>query len=389
MKSASRPAAASRAPMGASIRLGRVLGTEIGLHYSWFLIAILITFSLAAHFRLENPSWTPPAAWGSAIVAGVLFFASLIVHELSHAAVARSRGIPVRAITLFALGGVAHIDKDAADPKTEFWMGIVGPITSAVIGGLSLAGAAVLGWSPGMSEPSAPLTAILKWLGYINLGLAAFNLVPGFPLDGGRVLRAVLWSRSGDRLSATRQAARVGQAVAAGLMALGVLQFLSGSGGLWLMLVGWFLLDAAQASYAQVAATAALASLRVGDVMSRDCASVDGTETLSQFVDEHLLRTGRRCFFVREDGHVAGLITPHEVKGVERQRWDRTTVHEVMKPLDRIRSVSPDAPASEALEKLGREDVNQLAVMRDGHLEGVISRSELIQVLQTRAELHI
>jgi Zn-dependent protease/predicted transcriptional regulator len=375
--------------MHAHIRLGRILGTEIGLHYSWFVIALLITFSLAARFQHMNPSWTTAVVWGSAVVAGVLFFASLIVHELSHAAVARSRGIPVRAITLFALGGVAHIDKESADPRTEFWMGIVGPITSALIGALSLGAAAVLGWTPEVSEPAEPSVAILKWLGYINLGLAAFNLLPGFPLDGGRVLRAALWWRGGDQLRATRQAARVGQAVAFGLMLLGLFQFFAGAGGLWLAVIGWFLLEAAQASYAQVAATAALGRLRVDEVMSRDCPAVSGAQTLQQFVDDHLLRTGRRCFFVQDDGHVAGLITPHEVKEVDRHAWDRTTVQEAMRPLDRILSVAPDAPASEALEMLGRENVNQLPVMRDGRLEGVVSRGELIQVLQTRAELNM
>lgn len=376
--------------MRAHIRLGRILGTEIGLHYSWFVIALLITLSLAARFRHMNPSWTSVLVWGSAIAAGVLFFASLIVHELSHAAVARSRGIPVRAITLFALGGVAQIDKEAADPKTEFWIGIVGPITSAFIGVLSLGAAAALGWTPDVGEPADPTAAILKWLGFINLGLAAFNLLPGFPLDGGRILRAAIWWRGGDLVSATRQATRVGQATAFGLMVLGLLQFAAGTaGGVWLVLIGWFLLGAAQASYVHVAASATLATLRVADVMSRDCPAVSGAQTLRQFVDDHLLRTGRRCFFVQEDGRVAGLITPHEVKEVERQRWDQTTVQEAMRPLDRIRSLTPDAPASEALEMLGREDVNQLPVIRDGRLEGLVSRGRLIQLLQTRADLNM
>jgi Zn-dependent protease len=375
--------------MRTQIRVGRVLGTEIGLHFSWFVIATLIVLSLASRFRLLNPSWSTATVWMTAVVAGLFFFASLLVHELSHAAVARSRGIPVRGITLFAFGGLAQIEKESSDAKTEFWMGIVGPITSALIGGVCLALAALLGWTADTAEPAQPALAALKWLGFINLGLAAFNLLPGFPLDGGRVLRAVLWWKRGDHAWATQVASAVGQAMAMGLVLLGLLQFFAGGGGpgLWLVFLGWFLFTAAQASQARVAATEALRGVKVADVMTRDCPRVDGRQTLRRFVEESLLRTGRRCFFVQDDGRLTGLITPLEVKEVDPRRQDEVTVAEVMRPLDRIHALPPDAPASEALEAMAREDVNQVPVMRDGRLEGVISRGHLIQLLQTRAEL--
>jgi len=210
--------------MKAQIKLGRIFGVEIGLHYSWFIIALLITFSLAEHFQLNNPSWSDGLRWGVAILTAILFFVAIVIHELSHAVVAKLRGLPVRSITLFALGGVAQIEKEAADAKTEFWMGIIGPITSFVIGLVCLAITLALGWTP-PQLPRSPLPAMLMWLGVINIGLAIFNMIPGFPLDGGRVLRGIVWWITGNALRATRIAARVGQVIAFLMILYGLLQF--------------------------------------------------------------------------------------------------------------------------------------------------------------------
>ncbi|HYE66664.1 MAG TPA: site-2 protease family protein [Pyrinomonadaceae bacterium] len=378
--------------MQAQIKLGRIFGIEIGLHYSWVIIALLVTFSLAGQFYTTNPDWGPGVIWATAIITGLLFFVAILLHELSHAVVAKARDLPVRAITLFALGGVAQIEKEAADAKTEFWMGIVGPITSVLIGLICLGLAWAFGWSPTVSPfPQSPLLAMLMWLGFINIVLAIFNMIPGFPLDGGRVLRAIIWWVTGDVARSTRIAARVGQFVAFGFIIIGIFRFFSGAGfgGLWLAFIGWFLLDAARASYAQVEVSENLRGVRVGHVMARDCPVVDGRSNLQTFVDEFLVRTGRRCFVVEENGRIAGLITPHEVKEVERARWPYTTVDDVMRPLDQLRTVKPDALVTEALEVMGREDVNQLPVVSDGRLEGIISRSHILQLLRTRAELHI
>jgi len=379
--------------MEAQIKLGRIFGIEIGLHYSWLIIALLVTLSLAGHFQMMNPNWGASTIWVTAVATGLLFFAAIIVHELSHAAVAKARGLPVRAITLFALGGVAQIDKDAEDAKTEFWMGIVGPITSAVIGAGCLAIAYALGWAPerGMMRASTPILALLLWLGYINIALAVFNMIPGFPLDGGRVLRAIVWWVTGNANRATRIAAQVGQLVAFFFIIWGIFRFFGGAGfgGLWIAFIGWFLLDAARASYAQVVTTENLRGVRVGDVMARDCPVVDGNSNLQTFVDEHLLHTGRRCFVVEEQGRIVGLITPHEVKEVERQKWPYTTVDEVMLPLDRLHTIGPDTLVTEALQRMGREDVNQLPVVRDGQPVGIISRGHILQMLKTRAELKV
>ena len=374
--------------MEAQIKLGRVRGIEIGLHYSWIIIALLITFSLANHFRTLNPAWSPLTVWLAATATALLFFAAIVTHELGHSVVAMARGLPVRSVTLFALGGVARIDKDATDAKTEFWVGIAGPITSILIGGLCLGLARLLGWTPGGSLALPPV-AVLVWLGYINLALAAFNLIPGFPLDGGRILRAILWWSTGNADRATRSAARAGQAVALAFIVTGLLRFFAGAGfgALWMAFIGWFLLDAATASLLEREAMAMIRGVRVGDVMSRDCSTIPGGTSLQSFVDDHLLRTGRRCFVVEEQGLMSGLITPNEVRQVERELWPRTTVHEAMRPMSQLRVISPQTSAAEALELMGREDINQLPVVADGKLLGIFSRGEVLQLLQARAEL--
>ncbi|HKZ02988.1 MAG TPA: site-2 protease family protein [Pyrinomonadaceae bacterium] len=376
--------------MEAQIKLGRIFGIQVGLHYSWLIIALLVTLSLSGHFSTHNPEWGRSVIWASAIITGLLFFAAIIVHELSHAAVAKMRGLPVRSITLFALGGVALIEKEAADAKTEFWMGIAGPITSALIGFVCLVLAFFLGWAP-ETGPQSPPIAILMWLGYINVALAIFNMIPGFPLDGGRVLRAIIWWITGDAARATRVAARVGQFVAFAFIIWGIFRFFGGEGfgGLWITLIGWFLLDAARASYAQVVTVESLGGLKVRDVMATDCPVVDGRFNLQTLIDEYLLRSGRRCFIVEENGRIVGLITSHEVKEIERTKWPYTTVDEVMRPLDQLHTIAANTPLAEALERMGREDVNQLPVMEDGRVAGVISRSHILQVLQTRADLNM
>ena len=254
--------------MQAQIKLGRVFGIEIGLHYSWLIIAILITLSLEAQFSATNVNWGGVVIWASAIATSLLFFVTIVLHELSHAVVAKRRGLPVRSITLFALGGVAMIEKEAEEASTEFWMALVGPMTSLLIGVFCLALSFAFGWTPD-AMPTTPVVAVLMWLGVINIGLAIFNLVPGFPLDGGRVLRAVIWWITNDATRATRIAARIGQLVAFAFIIYGILRFFSGAGfgALWIFhrLVP---LDAARASYDEVTQSLRFRGIRVGDLMA-------------------------------------------------------------------------------------------------------------------------
>jgi Zn-dependent protease/CBS domain-containing protein len=376
--------------MESHVRLGRIFGIQIGLHFSWLLIALLITFSLAAHFQVSHPDWTPALAWGCAAATGLLFFAAIIAHELAHALVAKSRQLPVRSITLFALGGIAEIEKDAEDAKSEFWIGIAGPIMSVLIGAACLSIAALSGWR--WEETAAtPVLSILIWLGYINISLALFNMIPGFPLDGGRVLRAVVWWVTGNRERSTKIAANVGQLVALGFIALGVMRFFGGAGfgSLWIAFIGWFLLQAARTSLLQTEVLANLKGVTVGDVMAKDCARIEGHLNLQTVADEYVLATGRRCFLVTENGEVAGLLTINELKEVPKARWPFTTVDMVYRPMEQFKTIEPEVPVTEAIEAMEKEHVNQMPVVSGGRIQGIITRNNIMRFLRTRAELKV
>ena len=374
--------------MQAQVKFGRIAGISIGLHFSWFIIAFLIVLSLIGHFSAVMPQWGSVTIWSVAIVTGLLFFVTLLLHELAHSLLAKSRGLKVRAITLFALGGVSQIESEAPDASSEFWIAIVGPLTSLAIGFLCLALAWSTGWTPNR-EPRTVFSAVFVWLGYINLVLAAFNMIPGYPLDGGRVLRAAIWwyTHSIDR--STRIAARVGQAVAFLFIFGGLFQFFAGKnfGGLWLAFIGWFLLDASRTSYAQVELTEGLRDRKVSDMMDSDFATVESHLSLQDFVHQYLLVSGRRCFVVVQNGNLAGLITTNEVRSVERELWPQTSVQAVMRPVSQLRTVAPDAPAMQALQTMSREDINQLPVISHGQLVGIFSRSSVMGFLRNRAEL--
>jgi Zn-dependent protease/predicted transcriptional regulator len=377
--------------MQAQINLGRVFGIRIGLHYSWIIIAILIVLSLSQQFAVVHRDWSPGVVWGTAILTALLFFVCIVLHELGHSVVAQSRGIRVPTIVLFALGGVSQMERESPDAKTEFWMALAGPLVSFVLGFVCLGLAHLTGWHGGSSPATPPLAAMLGWLGVINFALGAFNLVPAYPLDGGRVFRAAAWWGTHSIERATRIASTVGQAFAFLFILAGLWQFFHGQGfgGLWIAFIGWFLLDAARSSRVQMEIMHALSGVKVRDVMERNCAIVDATTNLQTLVDEHLLRTGQRCFIVQKDGHLAGLITPADISRVERRMWPLTTVEQAMRTVAQLRVVSPEAPVIQALEIMARENINQLPVASDGHLEGILSRAHLLDILRARSELKV
>lgn len=371
--------------MRSHITLGRIFGIEVGIHYSWFIIALLITFSLADHFRMVNKDWSPNVVWGASLLTALLFFLGLLAHELSHSLVARARKLPVSRITLFALGGVSVIEKESPDAKTEFLVAIVGPISSVVIGGIMIGIVSLLGGKP----DATPGSAILYYLGWINISLGVFNMLPGFPLDGGRVLRSIIWGATHNMERATRAASRVGQGVAVLFILAGIYQFFRGAGigGLWIAFIGWFLLQAAGANYLEVEVKHALAGLRAADLMSRECPLVEGAMSVQEFVDHFLLRTGRRCFLVTAMDRLAGLVTPHEVRTVDRELWPVTPVQQIMKPLGKVRSVRPETPVTEVLEMMAKEDLNQVPVVSERGIEGMLARGDILQALRSRMEL--
>jgi Zn-dependent protease/CBS domain-containing protein len=376
--------------MRSTIKLGKISGIEIGLHYSWFLIAALIVFSLGEYFHRVNPYWSEWEVWITALVTAILFFFTLLLHELAHSLVAQKRGLKVRAITLFALGGISQTQDDATDAKTEFWIAIAGPIASLFIGFACLALATAFGWHRS-ADPHTMPSAVLVWLGYINIGLALFNMIPGFPLDGGRVLRSIIWGITKNADRSTRIAARVGQIVALLFIVDGIWQFFHGGGfgGLWIAFIGWFLMDAAKASYAEVETAAALRDVPVCEVMSTECSIVNCGTTLQDFVDGYVLITGQGCFAVEDQDRLIGLITLRDVSKVPRDRWQQVTVGEAMRPLKQLQTVSPDTPVLDALKIMVRNDINQLPVVAHGSLQGIVSRSQLRQLLQVRAALRL
>lgn len=374
--------------MKSSIKLGKVAGIGVGLHYSWFIIAALIAFSLGEQFHQTNPSWGPGRIWGLALFTAGLFFVTLLLHELSHSLVAQAHGMKVKEITLFALGGVSQIESEPPDAQTEFWMAIAGPAASLLIGFGCLALAAGLGWHLS-SAPRTGVTAVLVWLGYINVLLGVFNMIPGYPLDGGRVFRAIIWAVTKNVDRSTRIAARTGQLVAFLFIFYGIWSFFRGAGfnGLWIAFIGWFLMEAARSSYAQMEIAATFQGMRVSDVMSRDCAIVNRRVSLRDLVDNYVLRGGQRCFAVQDRGHFLGLITLRDIGAIPRDRWDNTTVGEVMRSLDELHTLTPDTQVMDALKLMTANDVNQLPVVTNGALQGIVSRSHLMQLLQAHSEL--
>jgi len=354
------------------------MGIPVYLHSSWFLIFFLITVTLGTQFTAQHPGWTQRQHWILGIVTSLLFFASLIFHELSHSAVALHYRIPVQSITLFVFGGLARIGREPSSAKQEFNIAIAGPLASMLIAGCF--------WLVFRSFRGNELVlAASGWLWQINLFLAVFNLVPGFPLDGGRILRALAWGVTKDFTKATWIASTAGKAFAYFMIAYGILVALRGNwvSGLWTAFIGWFLRDAAQESYAQVAIRSTLTGVRAADIMSQDVPTVARDISLEEYVHE-VLRTGRRCHIVTGSGTPVGLVTLHAVRTVPREEWANTSIQAVMLPIDRIQWASPEEPVLGVLERMQSVDINQMPVISDGHIVGMIARDTILRVLQTR-----
>ncbi|MEX2199597.1 MAG: site-2 protease family protein [Burkholderiales bacterium] len=390
---------AAAAAERSGLRLGRIAGIDIVADWSLLVIFSLITFSLAAGlFPSWHPGWSAGLAWLTAFGAAVLFFASLLAHELSHAIVARLGGMRVRRITLFMFGGMAHLESEPRSWRAELVMAAVGPLTSFVLGVvfLLLAGIAAGPLEIDPENPRealaalSPLATLLYWLGPVNLLLAAFNLVPGFPLDGGRMLRAILWGATGNLRAATRWASRGGQLFAWLLVGTGILMLfgvvvpvLGGGpiGGLWLMFIGWFLNNAALSSYRQLLVKETLEAVPVARLMRTQLERVDPELSVRQLVEEHLMQSGQRVFPVERDGRFLGLVSVSDLQKSERRAWDRMTAREIMTPVERLACVGPGADAGEALAELARRNVNQLPVLEDGKLVGLLRREDVIKWL--------
>lgn len=365
------------------VRLGKVLGFEISIDWSWLLIFFLVVFTLANGYFPARANFSTAVNWLLGVAAALLLFASVLVHELSHSVMARRYGIDVKGITLFLFGGVSQTAEEPKSASAEFWMAIVGPLTSfgigAFFGALFLSGTA-LGW------PQTAMT-LLSYLAWINIALGVFNMLPGFPLDGGRVLRSVVWGATGDVTKATRYASYSGQFFGYLLMGLGFVQImLIGSliGGLWLIFIGWFLAGAARSSYEQLVVRQALSGIPVDRVMTTDVPQIDYNMPTRAFVDDQLLRHDYACYPVMRGDEVIGVVGAEEVRTVPSQMWDITPVGEIAHRVDGAYKVQAGDDVWDAMTRLASEDVCRLLVMEDNHLKGTLGREAIYRLVRTK-----
>lgn len=371
--------------MPGSIRLGKIAGIEITINYTWIIIVVLITWSLATAFMAIYPAWGTATYWIVGFIAAILLFVSVLLHELAHSLVARSQGLPVRSITLFIFGGVSNIEREPQSAGVEFWMAIVGPITSIVIGVI-----AFLLYLP-LARTNSPLEAILNYLAIANILLGIFNLIPGFPLDGGRVLRSIIWKITGNLRRATRIASVIGEIVAVIFILIGVWVFFAGNffSGIWLGFIGWFLLNAARTANAQVMLESMFKGVTVDQVMNRNPVTVPANISLQRLVDEDFLPQGLRSALVVQGEQFAGLITLNDIRRVPRDQWAQTPVGMAMIPVNRLHSVSPTQNLNDVLSLMANQDVNQLPVVQDGRVVGILSRDAIIRYIEVRRGLGV
>jgi Zn-dependent protease len=381
------------------LRIARIAGIDVVLDWSLLLIFMLITVSLSAGvFPAWHPGWSVVLSWATGLGAAVMFFASVLAHELSHALVGRAQGIEIRRITLFMFGGMAHMSKEPQQWRAELLMAAVGPLTSLVLGILFLVLAYMLTGpiEVDLEHPEevlsslGPVATLLLWLGPINIVLALFNLVPGFPLDGGRILRAVLWGMTGDLHQSTRLASDMGRGFAWLLVLLGVGMMFGlrapvfGTGlisGLWLAFIGWFLHNAALMSYRQLLIRESLEDVPVQRLMRSGLEEVDPGMRVSELVEDHLMRSDQRAYPVTEGGRFRGLVCLQDIRTVKRPDWTHITVEKIMTPADRLSILAPQDDAADALFQLAQVDVNQLPVVEHGRFMGLLQRDDILKWL--------
>jgi Zn-dependent protease/predicted transcriptional regulator len=370
---------------GEGLRIGRLYGIPIYLHTSWFFIFALITYSFVSEFSVLHLDLDASRLWGLALLTSALFFGSLVFHEMAHSVVAKHYKIPVVSITLFIFGGVARIGRDPARAVEEFNIAIAGPVSSFLLaGGFKLLT---------LSSSSNPVTVALgKVLASINFSLAVFNLLPGFPLDGGRIFRAVVWGLTKSYTRATKIAVRTGQAIAYGMIGMGAFGAAWGLvnrqdgyviSGMWLAFIGWFLLTAARQSRAQADARGALEGLRVADIMTPDLPTVGREISLEDYARE-VYRTGRRAHLVVAHEQLVGLMTTDVLHSVPRQDWEVTSVQAVMLPKEKLLWAAPEEPALSLLDRMRTGGLQQMPVISGGSVIGVVTRDTILRVLQAR-----
>ena len=372
--------------MPGSFRIFRIAGIDINIHISWLIILVFLTFSLATGwFPITYPGSSTATYYLLGFIASILLFVSVLLHELAHSFVARSRGLQVKSIVLFIFGGVSNIEQEPQTPGIEFSMAFVGPLVSLLIGvvcyGLWLL----------VRGTHSLIVPILSYLALMNIILGIFNLIPGFPLDGGRVLRSIIWKATGNFQTATNITTFVGQAFAYLIILWGILLFFAGNAfnGLIIIFTGWFLLTSAQSARSQSVLDTAFRGVTVNQIMDTNVLTVPANISLQKLVDEYFLPRGLRSAFVMQGDQLAGLITLSDIRHVPRDQWPQTPVGFAMIPLERLHTITPQQNVKDVLPLMTGQDVNQLAVVQDGRLVGVLTREGILRSLEIRRNLGV
>ncbi len=382
--------------MGSTLRLGKIAGIDVGIHYSLFFVLLFFTWSLARDFLPGlNSSWSTPTYWAVGFLAALLLFVSVLLHELAHSVVARASGFEVKGITLFLLGGVSDLNAAAKGPRDEFVISAVGPVASLALAGLLFLAYRVIGGDAAPATPlghvTVPLSvveALLLYLWFINLVLGIFNLLPAFPLDGGRTLRAIMWAATGSLSSATKVAAGSGQAMGILLILLGVWQVLQGNlwGGLWFALIGMFLNRSASTARKEMKVQTSLQGFGVKDAMRLDPPTIGPDASVSSLVYGPLMRQGTRAVLVCERGMLVGIISASDIKGVPQHGWALATVRERMTSAP-LWTLQAEDELVHGMEMLGEHSINQAPVLEEGRLVGLLSKADINQFMRLDSKL--
>jgi Zn-dependent protease/CBS domain-containing protein len=365
------------------IPLGRIFGISIGLDFSWFLIFVLLTWTLAVgYFPYEFKDWPTYEYWILGALTAIMLFVSVLLHELGHSVVALNYKIPVTSITLFIFGGMAQIGAEAPNALAEFWIAVAGPAVSFTL-------AVIFTLLRPLSAGSQQVWAIVTYLAYINFALAIFNLIPGFPLDGGRIFRAIVWGITGSLRKATAIAGGIGRVVGFTFIFLGVWSMFGGNliGGLWIAFIGWFLENAAAGQVQAQKIEGLLAGHKVSDAMTANYVEIPAQASLQDLIEHYILAGGQRVFVVKDGEAVKGLLTLHRIKEVPRDKWPVTTADQAMIPAGQLQTTRPDVSLWSALKKMDSNGVNQLPVMSDGQMVGMLTREGAIGYLGTLNEI--
>jgi Zn-dependent protease len=365
------------------ITIGKLSGITISIDYSWFFIFLLVTWSLAAnYFPSVFPDWSIAQSIAAGLITSLLFFASVLAHELGHSITAQKHGIPVSSITLFIFGGLANISREPEKPGVEFKIAIAGPLTSIVLG--------IIFWVLYFFLPSPRFDAVAEiafWLGWINLTLAVFNLLPGFPLDGGRVLRAIIWKVSKNPHKATQWVANIGRGIAYLMIAAGIVIMFTGNviNGLWLAFIGWFISNAATGNSRRVSVQQELQKYTVAELMKINYVKIPASISIEEMYNEYIRQNRKSYLVITSGSETLGLVNMHLLRKLDKQQWSIKTASEVMTPLNRLRSLPPEADLIAAVRLFQEEKIDLLPVVREGEIIGLIGYEDLVNFLNKKA----